>query len=143
MRTWDFSRAAGCRIEHSLLPETPAPTVAMKLLPYETGRVADAEPGYSRKNACRRDNAEEVPQAFDERPALQLRGEQSPCEGCRANKARQKSEVCSEILYRCAAKLIELGKNRCSRAEGAIRMYLRAVASVAPLSIPAAPRLLF
>ena len=63
--------------------------------------------------------AEEIPEAANECPAVELRREQSPRKWRRADEPGEESDVRREVLYRRAAKMVELGKNRCSRVRGA------------------------
>ena len=88
----------------------------VKLFPQQTADETESETSDSRENPRCYDDAEEIPQTADKRPAFELRREQSPRKRRRAYESGEKSDVCGEVFYRRAAKLVELGKNRCSRA---------------------------
>ena len=89
--------------------------MTVKLLPQRAADETKSEPGNSGKNTGCDDDAEEIPEAANERPALELRREQSPRKRCSSDEAGEESDISREVLYGRAAKMVELGKNRCPR----------------------------
>ena len=85
--------------------------MAMKLLPQHPTDETDAEARDSAEDSRRDHNPEEIPEAANERPAVELGREKSPRKRRRADEPGEKSDVRGEVFYRRAAKLIELGKN--------------------------------
>ena len=92
--------------------------VPVELLPQQSADETKSEPCNSREDSCSNDDPEEIPETAHKRPAVEVRREQPPREGSRADESGEKSDVRGEIFYRRAAKVVELGKNRCSRAMG-------------------------
>lgn len=115
---WVWLGARWRGISDWLQQRTPAPPMAVNLLPREAARVTDAQAGDSRTNPRRDDYPEEVPQAPHESAALQLRRKQAPRQRCRSDKPREKSEISSDIHNRRAAKVVELGNHSALPREG-------------------------
>ncbi len=84
----------------------------MKLFPQHSADIPDAKSCYSCEDSCRDDDAEEIPQSFDELAARELIREETPCERRGTNESREESNVCSKVFYRRSTEVVELGENR-------------------------------
>jgi len=85
--------------------------MAVNLLPQHTGNVTNSEAGDAGEDACGDDDPEKIPEPFDERAARQLVRQETPGKRRSTNESREESNVCSQVFYRRAPKVVELGKD--------------------------------
>jgi hypothetical protein len=87
--------------------------------------MAQSQSRNSGEDSDRRDDAKEVPETAGETSGFELCRKETPREGGGADESAEKAQVCREILYCGAAKLVELGDNGVLRRKWeSSRIYL-------------------
>ena len=100
------------RIQCRLLFDLHSAAMPVNLLPENSARVSDAQPGSAGKNSARDHDSKEIPEPANEGAARELIRQQSPRERRNPDESREESNVRREILDCRSAKLVELGENR-------------------------------